>query len=234
MTVMTAWVGKVSSPNSLQNHILQHPMTRMTLMTLPFKFRIEVLAIGKMATPVDPRPKKIKLEGMCHLRHTRHSPLKTRRPARHQVSFYDRFLSWPLPWKTAYANFHNNCALDKPSLSSALRSSRILARNRMRRRPELPRAAKPTDGELPMKISDLTPYARQLIKLGIRRPRKSVRDLFGPPQLQRTKREPPIKPDVDYPNHDERTPQGQAYTQMWLDHWDNYGNTKNPIGSPME
>jgi hypothetical protein len=85
-----------------------------------------------------------------------------------------------------------------------------------------------------MKISDLTPYARQLIKLGARRPRISLRDIFGAPPPLIPKRDLPIRPDVDYPNHDERTPQGQAYTQMWLDHWDNWGNTKNPIAAPME
>jgi hypothetical protein len=44
----------------------------------------------------------------------------------------------------------------------------------------------------------------------------------------------PIQPDVDYPNHDERTPQATNYTQMWTDHFSNLGNIHNPVGSPME
>ncbi len=44
----------------------------------------------------------------------------------------------------------------------------------------------------------------------------------------------PIKPDVDYPRHDERTPQAGSFAGMWLDHWSHWGDVKNPVGSPME
>lgn len=44
----------------------------------------------------------------------------------------------------------------------------------------------------------------------------------------------PVRPDVDYPNHDERTPQASSFAGMWLDHWSHWGDVKNPVGSPME
>jgi len=73
-----------------------------------------------------------------------------------------------------------------------------------------------------------------LLKLGFRRQHKrTLAEMFRPtspaqkPQL-------PIRPDVDYPNYDQRTPQAPAYTQMWLDHLSHWGDVKNPVGSPME
>jgi len=73
-----------------------------------------------------------------------------------------------------------------------------------------------------------------LLKLGFRRqPKRTLKELFRPTSPA-PKPPLPIRPDVDYPQHDERTPQAPAYTQMWLDHWSRWGDTKNPIGSPME
>ena len=73
-----------------------------------------------------------------------------------------------------------------------------------------------------------------LLKLGFRRhSKRTLAELFrstspaSKPQL-------PIRPDTDYPQHDERTPQAPAYTQMWLDHWSHWGDVKNPVGEPME
>ena len=85
----------------------------------------------------------------------------------------------------------------------------------------------------PMKISDIIPEAKMLTKLGFRKQKSSILEFFRPPAHPK-KPDPPIKPDVDYPNHDERTPQAQNYTQMWLNHWDNWGNVKNPVATPME
>jgi len=50
----------------------------------------------------------------------------------------------------------------------------------------------------------------------------------------RRRKQEPIKPDVDYPNHDERVPQAPNFTGMWLDHWSHWGDVKNPVGTPME
>lgn len=72
-----------------------------------------------------------------------------------------------------------------------------------------------------------------LHKLGFRRKKDPVLEFFRPPG--EPKKPPlPIKADVDYPNHDERTPQAPSYAGMWLDHFRNYGNIHNPLGSPME
>jgi hypothetical protein len=81
-----------------------------------------------------------------------------------------------------------------------------------------------------MKISDLIPEAKMLTKLGFQPRKKTPTQRF----FEARQRQDAVKPDVDYPNHDERTPQAQNYTQMWLDHWDNWGNVKNPVASPME
>jgi hypothetical protein len=73
-----------------------------------------------------------------------------------------------------------------------------------------------------------------LIKLGFRRrPKRTLAELFRPTSPG-PKTQLPIRPDVNYPNHDQRTPQAPAYTQMWLDHWSHWGDVKNPVGEPME
>ncbi|HEY3294956.1 MAG TPA: hypothetical protein VGL38_05940 [bacterium] len=43
-----------------------------------------------------------------------------------------------------------------------------------------------------------------------------------------------IRPDTDHVQNDLRTPQGTAYTAMWLDDFALYGDVKDPLGSPME
>jgi hypothetical protein len=74
-----------------------------------------------------------------------------------------------------------------------------------------------------------------LIKLGFRRPpKRSLRDLFYPPQPLESKPHHPIKPDIDYHPEAEREPRAPNYTQMWTDHFGNMGNVHNPLGSPME
>lgn len=73
-----------------------------------------------------------------------------------------------------------------------------------------------------------------LLKLGFRRqPKRTLTELFRP-TTQVPKARLPIRPDTDYPQHDQRTPQAPAYTQMWLDHWSHWGDVKNPVGEPME
>ena len=73
-----------------------------------------------------------------------------------------------------------------------------------------------------------------LLKLGFRRqPKRTLTELFRPTSPA-TKPQLPIGPDTDYPQHDERTPQAPAYTQMWLDHWSHWGDTKNPVGEPLQ
>ena len=85
-----------------------------------------------------------------------------------------------------------------------------------------------------MKISDLIPEARHLTKLGFRRRKRDpVQEFFRPPG-ETPKPKPPIKPDVDYHPEAERTPQAPSYAGMWIDHFSNQGNVKNPLGSPME
>ncbi|MBK6766491.1 MAG: hypothetical protein IPG71_09305 [bacterium] len=66
-----------------------------------------------------------------------------------------------------------------------------------------------------MKLSDLMHEGRRLRQLGIR------------------KREP-IKPDVDYYPDAEREPQAPNFAGMWIDHFNNLGNIREPLGSPME
>jgi hypothetical protein len=85
-----------------------------------------------------------------------------------------------------------------------------------------------------MNITPLQPYAQQLLKLGARRQRTSLRDLFGHPGQPKPRRDPPIKADTDYHPDAERVPQAPNFTGMWLDHFQNMGNIHNPIGSPME
>jgi hypothetical protein len=85
-----------------------------------------------------------------------------------------------------------------------------------------------------MKISDIIPEAKQLTKLGAQKhTKRTLRDLFGSPgpphQLAK-----PIRPDVDYPNHDQRIEQAPNFSNMWIDEFRNIGNMKNPLGSPME
>jgi hypothetical protein len=69
-----------------------------------------------------------------------------------------------------------------------------------------------------------------LLKLGFRSKKKTPIQQF----FDARKRHAAVKPDVDYPNHDERTPQAPRFTGMWLDHWSHWGDVKNPVGSPME
>lgn len=74
-----------------------------------------------------------------------------------------------------------------------------------------------------------------LQKLGFRRKnRQSFVGIFGVRNPQITRRDPPIKPDVDCHHDAERAPQAPNFTGMWLDHFQNMGNIHNPIGSPME
>ncbi len=71
---------------------------------------------------------------------------------------------------------------------------------------------------------------KTLLKLGFHRKQKTpVQRLF-----EARKDRYPVKPDTDYHPEAERTPQAPAFTQMWLDHWDNFGNIKNPLASPIE
>jgi hypothetical protein len=44
----------------------------------------------------------------------------------------------------------------------------------------------------------------------------------------------PINPDVDYHPEKERKAQAPNFTGMWLDHFSNLGNVKNPLGSSLE
>jgi hypothetical protein len=91
----------------------------------------------------------------------------------------------------------------------------------------------PTTTKKPADFIGIKGENMNLKKLGFRRKKKSITDFFRPPSepLPLPKA---IKPDVDYPNHDERTPQAPAYAQMWNDHFNNMGNVKNPLGSPLE
>jgi len=72
-----------------------------------------------------------------------------------------------------------------------------------------------------------------LTKLGFRRQRTSLREIFGPPGPP-PKRLKAVSPDVDFPVHDERTPQAQNFSHMWIDEFRNIGNIQNPLASPME
>jgi len=83
-------------------------------------------------------------------------------------------------------------------------------------------------------LSASTGEKTYLLKLGFRRPpKRTLAELFRPtssapkPQL-------PIRPDTDYPQYDQRTEQAPAFSAMWIDHFRNYGNIHNPLGSPME
>lgn len=76
-------------------------------------------------------------------------------------------------------------------------------------------------------MPNLTP----LTKLGFQAKQKTRVQRFFEAHRQKPK---PIKPDVDYPRHDERTPQASSFAGMWLDHWSHWGDVKNPVGSPME
>jgi hypothetical protein len=85
-----------------------------------------------------------------------------------------------------------------------------------------------------MKISDLIPEAKRLIKLGARRQKPDPAIAFFSLPAQTKKLRTPIKPDVDYHPDAEREPQAPSYAGMWIDHFANIGNIKNPLGSPME
>lgn len=85
-----------------------------------------------------------------------------------------------------------------------------------------------------MNITQLKPYAQQLIKLGAKRRKRPLQELFGPPVAQPQSPLRPIKPDVDYHPEAERTPQAPNFAGMWIDHYSNIGNTQNPLASPLE
>ena len=73
-----------------------------------------------------------------------------------------------------------------------------------------------------------------LTKLGFRRKKDPLLEFFRPPGPRLRKPDQPIKPDVDYHPEAEREPQAPNYAGMWIDEYANYGNIKNPLGSPME
>ena len=85
-----------------------------------------------------------------------------------------------------------------------------------------------------MKISDLIPEAKLLIKLGarIRKPDRAFALFSTPAQTKKPKA--PIKPDTDHHPNAEREPQAPHFAGMWIDHFANIGNIRNPVGSPME
>lgn len=74
------------------------------------------------------------------------------------------------------------------------------------------------------------PYTtkKSLKQLGFKRNPSTCRLPFD------VKRDIPIQPDVDWSPEPERVPQAPNYSQMWIDHFSNYGNIRNPLGSPME
>lgn len=47
-------------------------------------------------------------------------------------------------------------------------------------------------------------------------------------------REIQIRPDVDWMPEAERVPQAPNYAGMWIDHFNNFGNIRNPLGTPLE
>jgi hypothetical protein len=59
------------------------------------------------------------------------------------------------------------------------------------------------------------PKSTQLRNLGFRPKQKTPTQQF----FDARRRQDAVKPDVDYPNHDERTPQAPSFAGMWLDHW---------------
>ncbi len=71
---------------------------------------------------------------------------------------------------------------------------------------------------------------KSLLKLGFRPKQKTPVQRFFEARKDRI----PTTPDVDWHSEAEREPQAPRFTQMWLDHWDNFGNIKNPLASPME
>ncbi|MCB9367557.1 MAG: hypothetical protein H6507_00375 [Calditrichaeota bacterium] len=84
-----------------------------------------------------------------------------------------------------------------------------------------------------MTTSTLNPTTKTLKQLGFRRKSDSIQHFFLPHRPIENNRKT-IKPDVDYPIHDERVPQAPNFTGMWLDHWSHWGDVKNPVGSPLE
>ncbi len=74
------------------------------------------------------------------------------------------------------------------------------------------------------------PILTPLQKLGFHPRKKTPVQRFFESRRDRL----PVKPDVDYHPDAEREPQAPKFTEMWLNHWDNWGNTKNPIATPLE
>jgi len=79
------------------------------------------------------------------------------------------------------------------------------------------------------------PYTttKTLKQLGFKRRQEPFQKYFLPTRSIENKRKS-IKPDVDYPIHDERVPQAPNFAGMWIDHFSNLGNIRNPVGSPLE
>jgi len=77
-----------------------------------------------------------------------------------------------------------------------------------------------------MKTPTQYPTTKTLKQLGFKRNPDTRR------MLLHVERE--IRPDVDWMPEAERVPQAPKYTQMWIDHFSNYGNIRNPLGSLLE
>lgn len=75
----------------------------------------------------------------------------------------------------------------------------------------------------------LKPYAKELRQLGATSQHKANKlfAYFGPPGPP-LKRPDIIKPDVELPPP-RREPQASAFAGMWIDHFMNFGNIRNPI-----
>ncbi len=73
-------------------------------------------------------------------------------------------------------------------------------------------------------------HMQTLQKLGFKPKQKTPVQRFFESRRDRL----PVRPDVDYHPEAEREPQAPKFTEMWLNHWDNWGNTKNPIATPLE
>lgn len=72
-----------------------------------------------------------------------------------------------------------------------------------------------------------------LLKLGKQQKQTSITKYLK--SLRVRKLDPSeTKLDVDFPLNDVREPQAPNYAGMWIDHFKNFGNIKEPLGNPME